>query len=135
MSQVAIRAALETRLGTMSPPLATAYENKSYTPTTGTPFQRVNLLPASPDNQTLSPDYHLELGLFQVTLCYPKNAGPNDAQARAEAVKTHFARGLSLTEGALTIIITRTPVIAPAFLDDAFYCIPITIQYQCDINS
>lgn len=132
MSQVIIRKILETRLATMSS-LATAYENASYTPVTGTPYQRVNLLPATPDNNTIGDDHYLELGIFQVTLCYPKNTGANAAQARAEAVKAHFNRGLGLSDSGLTLSISRTPNINPAFVDDAFYCIPISIQYHAHI--
>lgn len=134
MSQVLIRKMLETRLGTMSPALATAYENVSFTPSTGIPYQRVNLLPATPDNPTIGGNYYQEQGLFQVTLCYPKNAGANAAQTRAEAIRAHFERGLSLTDTGVTLTIRRTPRIAPAFVDDAFYCIPVTIEYFSHIN-
>ncbi len=132
MSQVLIRKMLETRLGTMSPALATAYENVSFTTTNGTPFQRVNLLPASPDNTSIGDKHFIEQGIFQVTLCYPSNVGPNAAQARAEAVKAHFKRGTTLVDGSQQLVITRTPSIGPAFVDDR-YNIPITIVYQADI--
>lgn len=133
MSQVTLRKSLETRLALM-PALATSYENVSYEPVTNTPFQRVNLLPATPDNSTLGDAHYIELGIFQVTLCYPKNTGANAAQARAELVKAHFPRGLGLTEGAITLTISRTPAIAPAYVNEAFYCIPVSIQYHAHIN-
>lgn len=48
MSIQLIRKALEKRLGALAPALSTAYENSSFTPVNGTPYQRVNLLPATP---------------------------------------------------------------------------------------
>lgn len=134
MSQVKIRAAFEKRLATMSPALATAYENVDFVPVTGTPFQRTNLLPAMPDNTTKGASFYREQGLFQVTLCYPLNKGANAAQARAELVKTHFMRGTSMVESGLVVNVTNTPTIAPAFTDGDRYVIPISIYYIADIN-
>ena len=50
MTIVAVRAALETALAAMSPALPLAYENVPYTHVPGTPFARVYLLPARPEN-------------------------------------------------------------------------------------
>jgi len=134
MSIQLIRKALEKRLGSMTPALATAFENVAFTPAAGTPYQRVNLLPATPDNATLGDAYYRENGLFQVTLLYPQLAGPAAAEARAEAVRAHFKRGTSITESGVTTLITRTPSIAPALIDGDRYVIPITITYQAEIN-
>lgn len=134
MSIQLIRKALEKRLGTLAPALATAYENASFTPVAGTPYQRVNLLPATPDNTTLGDAYYRETGIFQVTLLYPANAGPGTAEARAEAVKAHFKRGTSMTESGVTTLITRTPAIAGGFQDGDRYAVPISITYQAEIN-
>jgi len=135
MSQVLIRKALEKRLNTMSPTLATAWENTKYAPVNGTPYQRVNLLPAEPENPTLGGNYHLEQGIFQVTLCYPIDAGPGIAEARAELLRARFPRALSLTESTLSLTITRTPQVMPAFVDGDRYCIPVRIRYHSHINS
>lgn len=135
MSEVLIRKALEKRLNGMTPALATAWENASFTPVTGTPYQRVNLLPATPDNPTIGGNYYLAQGIFQVTLCYPKGGGPSLSAARAEMVKSRFQRALSMTESGVTVTITRTPAIMPAFIDDDRYCIPISIRYHAHINS
>lgn len=133
MSQLNIRLALETRLKALAT-FPTAYENVDFTPTTGTAYQRVNLLPAQPDNPTLGGTHYLELGVFQITLCYPQNKGIKDAMTKAEAIRAHFSRGLSLTQGSTTLTITRTPSINPAFIDDGWYCVPVSIQYHANIN-
>lgn len=134
MSLLAIGIALDKRLATMSPALATANENVNYVPVVNTAYQQSNLLPATPDNPTIGGNHYLELGIYQVTLKYPKNTGRGAAIARAEAVKNHFPRGLSLTEAGVTLTITRTPAVAPAFMQDDRYCVPVSIQYHAHIN-
>lgn len=134
MSQAIIRQALENKLATLSPVLSTAYENDDFKPLANTPYQAVHLLSATPDNQTISQYYYKEVGVFQVTLRYPIGGGAALAQARAELTKTHFKRGTTITNGALRVIITKTPNISPAFNSDGRYFVPIRIYYECDIN-
>lgn len=117
----------------MSPAISTVYENQNFVPTTGTPYQRTALLEAQPENEVLGTSYYRLVGLFQVILCYPQNKGAGDARARAELVKTHFARGTRLTESGQNILVIRTPQISPAFLDGDRYCLPISIFYRSEI--
>lgn len=132
MSTVAIRDAFEKRLKLM-PTLATAYENVDFIPVTNVPYQRTNLLPATPDNQVMGDGFYQEIGLFQVTLFYPQNRGANPAQSKAEAVKTHFKRNTGMSEGSVLVQVTKTPTISPAFFDGDRYVIPISIYYIADI--
>jgi hypothetical protein len=134
MSTLAIRRAFEKQLALMSPSIQTAYENTDFTPTTGTPYQQVFLLPAMPDNSTQGASFYIEQGLVQITLRYPSNKGAQEAQARAEAVKLHFKRNTSMVESGLTVQVISTPTISTAFIDEDRYCIPISIYYQCCIN-
>jgi hypothetical protein len=133
MSDTKIRQCFEARLALMSPNLSTAYENKDFVPVTNTPYQKVNLLPAQPDNATLGDGYYREIGLFQITLCYPNNGGPAAAEARAELVVQHFKRATRMTKDSQVVLVTRTPSVAPAFKDGDRYCIPISIFYQSEI--
>lgn len=128
----AIRAALETALASMTPPLATAYENAAFTPVQATPYQRVNLLLAEPDNSEIGP-HALERGIFQVTLCYPVGAGPAGAQGRAELLRTTFARATSFAASGIAVRITRTPEIAPAQIDGDRYELPVRIRFEAEI--
>lgn len=133
MSAKAIRAALEAYLNTMTPALATAPENVNYTPTSGTPFQRINLLRANPENPTIGTTHYRELGVFQVSLHYPMNAGPSPAETRAELVRTHFKRGTTLTSGGITVTIDGTPTIASGFVDGDRWVVPVSIPYWANI--
>ncbi len=128
-----IRKALELRLAAMSPALATAWENVSYVPVQGTPYQRVTLLPAAPDNSVLGCAYRREVGILQVSLFYPINTGSIAAQARAEAVRSHFPRGLTLSNGGTNVLVTHTPSKAVAMQEGDRYVVPVSIRYQAEI--
>lgn len=133
MSQVLIRQALEQWLGGMASPLTTANENAEFKPVVDTAYQRVSLLPATPDNAAIGGNYHREVGIFQVSLFYPANVGDADARERAELIKTRFRRGLRLTQDGLVVTIMRTPAIASGFNDKDRWVIPVSISYSADI--
>lgn len=136
MSTAKIRAALETRLSLMLPKLATAYENAQFVPAQGTPYQRANLLSAEPENpEAGSGTFRRELGVFQVTLFYPLSKGPGAAEARADAIKAHFPRGLSLQNAGITVTIDRTAHVMPGFVDEDRWAVPVRISYFSNISS
>jgi len=134
MSLPIIRKAFEKRLSLMSPLLATAYENVPYTPLVGIPYQRVNLIPATPDNVVQGASMYFERGFFQVTLCYPIGVGPAAAETQTQLVRTHFKRGTSMLESGINVAVINTPRAAPAFLDDDRFCIPVSIPFQAQIS-
>jgi hypothetical protein len=133
MSQVTIRKLLENKLKALASSFPTAYENADYKPITGTAYQSCFLLPSTPDNSTLGQSHFIELGLFQINVNYPQGTGANAAQAKAEAIKSHFKRGTTLTESDIILVVTDTPRIAPAFVADGWYTVPVTVNYQADI--
>lgn len=135
MSLVLIRRALEKKLALLTPALATAFENAVYSPVTGTPYQKVNLLPATPDNSTMGSLTYMERGIFQVTLCYPVGVGPAAAETQAQLLRAHFKRGTSLAESGVTVIVTDTPRAAPALIEGDRHTIPISIAWQCQITT
>lgn len=135
MSNQIIRRALEKRLAAMSPALATAYENVEFTPTVGTPYQSVNLLPAQPEDAVHGSSIYFERGVFQITLRYPIGTGPAAAEARAQLVRQQFKRGTSMTESGITVLVVGTPVVAPPMSVDDRYCIPISVRFQAQISS
>jgi hypothetical protein len=133
MSAVSIRAALETALNSMSPALATAWENIAYTPTPGTAYQRVNLLMARPENAETGPRY-LERGFMQVTLSYPLNTGPAAAATRAELIRSTFYRTATFTSGGVTVSIDQTPEVAPAMIEGDRYEVPVRVYFFAPIG-
>lgn len=129
MSMLDIGIALDTQLNAMTPALATAWENTEYEPVTGTPYQRVYLLPATTANPTYGDTQALESGIFQVSLCYPELEGSGDALARAELIRAQFTRGLTLTSGGITVRIKNTPSISPARQEPGLYIIDVSVPY------
>ena len=134
MSIVLVRSALQAKLDAMTPALATAWENDDYTPVVGTPYQAAYVMPAEPDNVTLGDDYYREQGIFQVSLFYPLQVGTATAEARAELIRTAFKRGVSMTSGAVTVIVDKTPEIPAGRRDGDRWHIPIKIRWFAGIN-
>ncbi|WP_022684558.1 phage tail terminator-like protein [Sphingobium bisphenolivorans] len=134
MSIALIRAALESALSGMTPPLATAWENAPYTPVAGTPYQAVFLLMARPGKMDMGQQMRREQGMFKVVLRYPLNAGPAAAQARAELIRSTFYAGRALTASGVTVTIDGTPEIAPAAVDGDRYAMPVNVFFYSNIG-
>ena len=131
-----IKAALEARLVAIASPLPTQWENVVFTPPTdGSPYQHVDILPASPDNPTLGDGFYRELGLMQITLSYPIGGGSGAVYSKAEAIRAWFPRGLSLTSGGITVQIPRTPAIGPKLPSPDRFVLPISVRYYADVFS
>lgn len=135
MAIVQIKKALEKRLSTLTPSIATAYESVSFTPVQGTPYQRAQIVPRKPENPTMGDSYYRETGELQVFLAYPSNLGTAQVLARAELVQQHFARGTTIVEGSLEVIISKTPQIAGSTVIGDRIVVPVIIQYYVGIQS
>jgi hypothetical protein len=133
MSIVSIRAALQTKLNAMTPALATAWENAPYTPVEGTPYQAAYVMPASPENPTMGDGFFRMVGIFQINLFYPLQAGTATAEARAELIKSTFERGTSMTSGGVTVVANKTPEISQGRADGDRWMIPVKIRWYADI--
>jgi hypothetical protein len=135
MSRSEVRAALELGLSAIAPALATSWENRAFTvPAPSVPYQRATVLFAAPDNPEIGGGY-LERGFMQVDHCYPLGAGPGDAEARAELTRAAFPRGASFTSGGVTVLIIRTPEIAPGRPEPDRYVVPVKVRFEAFIGS
>ncbi|HEX8610138.1 MAG TPA: phage tail terminator-like protein [Telluria sp.] len=133
MSQIKIRAALETALASIVPPIDTANQNFPYTPVTGQPYQAVYLLPAQPNNWAMGDASRQERGIFQISLQYPTGQGPTAAGARAETIRALFHRGASFTKDGITVQVERTPEIGEGREDNGRWMLPVRIRYFCNL--
>jgi hypothetical protein len=134
MSLVLIRQALETQLNTITPTLATAWENVPFTPVSGVAYQQVNLVIAGNKDITVSDSSYIMTGFLQVMLVYPIGTGAKLASTRADLLLSTFKRGLELTASGVKVRIHKAPVIAPAIIDGAFYKLPVTIYFNTFIS-
>lgn len=128
-----IQRAFEKRLLTITPTIQTVPVGVSFTPVTGTPYQKIQLVPRNPENPTMGDGYYREVGEFQIFICYPPNKGTADAIARAELTRSYFQRGTTLTEGGLEVIIPVTPYIAGASPVGDRLIVPVIIQYSVGV--
>ena len=133
MSQQTIRAALESALASLAPPIDTAWQNTPYAPVTGRPYQAAYLLPVEPNNHSMGDGARQERGIFQVSLLYPPGQGTAATGARAEMIAALFKRGASFTKGDVTVQIERTPEIADGREDGDRWMVPVKIRYFCNL--
>ena len=86
-----IRAALETKLSNISGIPDIAYENVSYSPTTGQSFVQPRLIPVSRRAAVrgLNPQHRYE-GVFRVFCYVPEGSGPAAADTLADKVVDAF---------------------------------------------
>jgi hypothetical protein len=133
VSNQAIGVALLERLAAMTPALPTEYENKTFDPVAGEPYQKEHLLMAAPDNAMFG-SYHRERGIYQVTLCYPLDSGAGEASEQADAVQAWFKRGTTLPlDGNNILTVHRTPAIGSGFKDKDRWCVPVSIPFFAEI--
>lgn len=128
MSLALVRAALETALVAALPGFALAFENVPFTPVNGTPYGRVFLLAADPDNLEIG-GLISERGFLQISLCYPLGAGSGPATAQAEVIRSAFKRGSSFTASGVVTTIEKTPEIGPAMVEDDRFVVPVRIRF------
>ena len=133
MSQVLIRAALETALATLSPALATSYENKAFKPPAqATPYQAVYMRFAKPENVEQGGGYN-EIGYMQVTLFYPQTEGPTNAAARAKMIRDLFKKATAFTSGGVKAVVTATPEIGNGTEDGDRWALAVKIPFMAQI--
>ena len=135
MSIASVRTALETKLNSITPALATVWQNVGYKPVTGTPYQACFLMPATPDNPTLGDSYYREQGLFQVSLFYLLKVGAQTAETRAELIRAAFKRGTTMTSGTVKVLVDRTPEIGQGRVDGDRWHVPVKIQWSAGITA
>lgn len=133
MSVVLVRAALEEAIRAMVPALSTAWENTSFTSVNGVPYQEVHLLFARPSNQEYG-SRHQEQGYLQVTLKYPQSSGVSGVGARAEMLRTTFARGRTFQSGGVTTMVTGTPEVSPGRHEGNRFVVTVKIPFLANIN-
>ena len=133
MALVEIRTALEEKLNLLTPSIATAWENVPFVPVTGTAYQQINLMISDTINPTLGDSHYRIKGFMQVLLNYPANTGAKAASTRADLLVNHFKRSTSLSNGGITVIIDKTPSIAPAIINGDRYKIPVSIYFTAEI--
>lgn len=128
-----IQSALNTTLALAFPTMPIAWENAEYTPTVGTAYFRVWLLPAKTDTSTLgSNPWRVRTGIFQVSIFYPPLIGFGIPKGKAaEVVAAFLAEPRRLTYNTLSILILDAWPSSGNNDENGWYHIPVNIKYEC----
>jgi hypothetical protein len=102
-----IRTALETELASISGIPDIAWENVSYSPTTGTSFVRPQLMPTvrEPAHRGVSPQMYYQ-GIYRITCFVDENKGPGAADDLADSIIEAFEATTDISNGGTTVSIS-----------------------------
>lgn len=124
------RLAFEEAINAINPTIATAYENVSFTPTSGVPYQELYDIPASNNHLFIDNAEFEGLGIFQITLKYPSGAGMKAVSNRAELYVSSFPCGRKLTKNGDTITVLQTPKVNNLGVDGDRIVVAVSINYK-----
>ena len=127
---IEIQNAFSIKLNSITPTIATAYENVPFAPTRNVPYQELSLLPSYNDNEYINDKQYISYGLVQITLKYPTTKGSKDILDRVKLYMNNFVRGDTLTNGGISIKIRSTPVAVNLGTIGDRYVYAISINYK-----
>lgn len=121
-----VQAALDTKLKTFTgAPIA--YQNVPYKPQAGTTYVRASFIPAETTQASLGESGKDETnGIYQIDVVVPRGSGRPQL---IDAVADLFKRGTVLTYNSVNIRV-RSVSMAPAILEDEWYFVPISVNFQ-----
>ena len=124
-----IRAALEVKLSGISGLPEVAWENLTYSPTTGTPFVKPRLVPTvrEPAVRGLNPQIYYQ-GIFRVDCFVPEGLGPAAADDLADKIIDAFEATTDVTNGSTNVSI-RYAEREQGMPDGSFFMVPINIGW------
>jgi len=69
------------------------------------------------------------LGILQVTVCVPKDAGPGQVTTEIDRIKARFARGVPIEQNGIRVNIIKV-FSGPAFSSGGYWRTPGSIRYS-----
>ena len=127
---IEIKQAFENKINSITPTIQTAYENVTFTPTAGVPYQELYLIPATNDNIFIDGEGFISYGIFQITLKYPTGKGTKDISDRVKLYLDNFKSGDNLVQGGITTNILNTPKVVSLGTSGDRIIYAISINYQ-----
>jgi len=109
-----------------------AWPNVVFNPPAGEAYLRVSLLPNSGQRFFMNGyNPHLYLGILQLTVVAPLNAGSSEATRLAGEVAIEFPADRTFYESGINVRIERAPDVGQAFPVDASWNVPVSVRYDC----
>jgi len=124
-----IRAALEVKLSGISGLPEVAWENLTYSPTTGTSFVKPRLVPTvrEPAVRGLNPQIYYQ-GIFRVDCFVPEGLGPSAADDLADKIIDAFEATTDVSHGGITVSI-RYAEREQGMPDGSFFMVPVNVGF------
>ncbi len=124
-----IRAALEVKLEGIAGIPSIAWENVSFTRTTGESYVQPRLVPTvrEPAHRGLNPQMYYQ-GLFRVDCYVPEGAGPKAADDLANLIIENFEATTDLSSGGTNVSI-RYAEREQGISDGAFFMVPVNVGF------
>lgn len=121
-----VQAALDTKLKTVTG-TPVAFPNVPYKPQAGTAYLRASFLPAETVQASMGDSGKDETnGVYQIDVVVPRGSGRPQL---IDTVADLFKRGTVLTYNSISVRV-RSVSMAPAILDDEWYFVPISVNFQ-----
>lgn len=130
MSVLNIKTAIETAIGTLSPSLDTVWENTTYIPITGIPYQQVWFLDFLVHQCEINISSYQVTSYFQIDLMYPLLSGTGAVLLRAEKIKSLFKQGSSFISNGQTVNIMQTPIIGGGKVENDRWKVIVKVYYS-----
>lgn len=127
---IEIKTAFELAMNSITPTIATAYENTPFIPTNNVPYQELYLIPSMNDNIFIDNAGFISYGIFQITLKYPTGKGTKDILDRIKLYLDNFQSGKNLTQGGITVNVLNTPSVKNAGVVGDRLVYILSINYQ-----
>lgn len=108
-----------------------ASENRAFTPTAGTEWAELYVIPNQPEVASLGEDgQDIHTGLLQINLNYPAGAGAGAAKAKATAIRDYFYAGRAFAYSGQSVEIVSAGRSAVGRNVDSWYQLIVTISWR-----
>jgi hypothetical protein len=116
----------------ISPAIAIAYPNISFTPPDGETYLEAVLLPNTTVTRSVSASgSNQHQGILQISVMHPVGKGAIPALEVAGQVIEHFTRGTVLHGDGIAVSIIKQPWSAPPMTEPDRIRVPVSIPYLC----
>lgn len=127
-----IKKAAEVHLASLTPALPTSFEGSNFTPPAGM-YQICQIVIQPPEDPVFGKGYYRERVQFQVFVSAPSGSGTGDVLSRAELIREHFPKGLSIQEGNTLIHVLTTPFMGSARVVNNRLLVPVLINLTGEV--
>lgn len=113
----------------------TSWPNAIFQTVIGVPYVKIDWIDAAASEPTQGGGFKIEQGYMQATLVYPSGIGSGALVARAELIRSYFAKGLVLIQDGLRVTIPQEPQLGSDTQSHEQYTKVIRIYHSTQVFS